>query len=135
MKSILSPYDDINFNNYLLQYVKKRLARKCKVFTKDDEERKYFLEENSRDYYTPDDVIKSIELVNGRMIRFGNQKLINYIVYDLSQRFWYEELKHINNIVRRLYLQFKQISSEFEIQQRKISHEKRAQQRTQGARS
>ena len=121
MKSILSPYDDINFNNYLLQYVKKRLARKCKVFTKDDEERKYFLEENSRDYYTPDDVIKSIELVNGRMIRFGNQKLINYIVYDLSQRFWYEELKHINNIVRRLYLQFKQISSEFEIQQRKIS--------------
>ena len=135
MKSILSPYDDVNFNNYLLQYVKKRLAQKCKVFTKDDEERKYFLDENSRDYYTPDDVIKSIELVNGRVIRFGNQKLINYIVYDLSQRFWYEELKHVNNIVRRLYLQFKQISAEFEIQQRKISHEKRAQQRTQGAKS
>ncbi len=135
MKSILSPYDDVNFNNYLLQYVKKRLAQKCKVFTKDDEERKYFLDENSRDYYTPDDVIKSIELVNGRVIRFGNQKLINYIVYDLSQRFWYEEFKHVNNIVRRLYLQFKQISAEFEIQQRKISHEKRAQQRTQGAKS
>ena len=134
MKSILSPYDDVNFNNYLLQYVKKRLAFKCKVFTKDDEERKYFLEENSRDYYTPDDVIKSIELVNGRMIRFCNQKLINYIVYDLGQRFWYEELKHINNAVHKIFLEYKRVSVEFEIQQRKISHEKRAQQRIQGAR-
>ena len=134
MKSILSPYDDVNFNNYLLQYVKKRLAHKCMIFTKDDEDRKYFLEENSRDYYTPDDVINSIEL-NGRTIRFGNQKLINYIVYDLSQRFWYDELKHINNIVRQLYLKFKRFSDEFAIQQRKISHEKKAHQRTQGARS
>ena len=46
MKSILSPYDDINFNNYLLQYVKKRLSYKCKVFAKDDKEHKYFLDKN-----------------------------------------------------------------------------------------
>ena len=126
MKSILSPYDDINFNNYLLQYVKKRLSCKCKVFAKDDKEHKYFLDKNSKDYYTQDDVIKSIELVNGRIIRFGNQKLINYIVYDLGQRFWYEELKHVTK--------FKRISEEFEIQQRKLSHEKRAHKRKQGAR-
>ena len=132
MKSILSPNDDVNFNNFLLQYVKKRLAKKCKVFIKDDEERKYFLDKDSRDYYTPDDIIKSIEL-NGRMIRFANQKLINYVVYDLSQRFWYEELKHINNIVRSLYFKFVRISKEFELQQRKMSHEKKAPQRSQGA--
>lgn len=134
MKSILSPYDDINFNNYLLQYVKKRLLCKCKVFAKDDTEHKYFLDKNSKDYYTQDDVIKSIELVNGRIIRFGNQRLINYIVYDLGQRFWYEELKHIANIIHTLYIKFKRISEEFEIQQRKLSHEKRAHKRKQGAR-
>jgi hypothetical protein len=134
MKSILSPYDDTNFNNYLLQYVKKRLAKKCRVFTKDDEERKYFLDKDSRDYYTPDDVIKSIELVNGRVIRFGNQKLINYIVYDLSQRFWYDELKHINNSIHALYLRFKRFSEEFAIQQRKLSREKKAPNRVQGTR-
>lgn len=107
MKSILSPYDDIEFNNFLLQYLKKRLLHRCKVFVKDDEERKYFLEKNSRDYYTPLDVIKSIELVNGRVIRYSNQKLINYIVYDLSQRFWYDEFNHVNNIIHTLYLRFK----------------------------
>ena len=51
MKSILSPYDDINFNNYLLQYVKKRFSYKCKVFAKDDKEHKYFLEKNSKILY------------------------------------------------------------------------------------
>jgi hypothetical protein len=134
MKSILSPYDDINFNTYLLQYVKKVLAKKCRVFIKDDEDRKYFLDEKSRDYYTPEDVIDSIELVNGRLIRFANQKLINYIVYDLSQRFWYEELKHINNSIHSLYLKFRGFQNDY-IQQRKISHEKKAHSRSQGARS
>ena len=135
MKSILSPYDDINFNNYLLQYVKKRLLRKCRIFTRDDSERRYFLNKDSSDYYTTDDVIKSLELVNGKVIRFSNQQLINYIVYDLNQRFWFDELNHINNIIHSLYLKFTRFSEEFVIQQRKVSHKKTASQRMQGARS
>lgn len=133
MKSILSPYDDANFNEYLLQYIKKRLKKKSSIFTK-DEERKYYLDKDPLNFYTPDDIIKSLELV-GRTIRFGNQKLVNHAVYDLSQRFWYEEMKHINNIIRKIFLDYQRVSAEFEVQQRKLSHEKRAQQRTQGART
>lgn len=113
-------------------YIKKQLKKKCKVFTKDDESRKYYLEENSKDYYTPDDIIKSIALI-GRTIRFTNQQLINHAVYDLSQRFWYDTFRDINNIIRKLYLEFKRFSEEFAIQQRKLSHEKRASKRIQGA--
>lgn len=132
MKSILSPYDDTNFNEYLLQYIKKRLKKKSSIFTR-DEDRKYFLDEKSLDYYTPDDIIDSIEL-SGRTIRFSNQKLVNYVVYDLSQRFWYDELKHINNLIRKIFFNYQRDAENFEIQQRKLSHEKRAQNRTQGAR-
>ena len=106
MKSILSPYDDYNFNIFLLAYIKKRLKQKCFVFTKDEEDRKYFFEKDSRDYYTPDDVINTLKL-NGRHIYFSNKQLINYIVYDLSQRFWYDELKHINNMIHTLYIKYK----------------------------
>lgn len=123
MKSILSPYDDFNFNTYLLQYVKKRLTRRYKQLTKDGDDRKYFLEENSRDYYTPEDLIDSVKL-NGRSVYFSNSKLINYVVYDLSQRFWYDEFKHINNTVRKLYLEFVRISKEFDLQQKRLSNEK-----------
>ena len=133
MKSILSPYDDRNFNEYLLQYIKKRLKSKCFVFTKDEEDRKYFFEKGSRNYYTPDDVINTLKL-NGRHIYFSNQQLINYIVYDLSQRFWYDELKIINNMVHKIYLEYRRFAPEFEIQQRKLSHNKRAGQRSQGSR-
>ena len=132
MKSILSPYDDTNFNEYLLQYIKKRLKKKSSIFTR-DEDRKYFLDEKSLDYYTPDDIIDSIELI-GRTIRFSNQKLVNYVVYDLSQRFWYDELKHINNLIHKIFFNYQRDAENFEIQQRKLSHEKRAQNRTQGAR-
>lgn len=131
MKSILSPYDDVNFNEFLLKYIKKSLKKKCLVFTRDNEERKYFLDKDSRDYYTPDDIIKSLKL-NGRVIYFSNKELINYAVYDLSQRFWYDTMKDINNIIRKLYLEYKR--SDESIQQRKLSHEKRAQQRMQETR-
>ena len=131
MKSILSPYDDVNFNEFLLKYIKKSLKKKCLVFTRDNEERKYFLDEDSRDYYTPDDIIKSLKL-NGRVIYFSNKELINYAVYDLSQRFWYDTMRDINNIIRKLYLEYKR--SDESIQQRKLSHEKRAQQRMQETR-
>ncbi len=131
MKSILSPYDDVNFNEFLLKYIKKSLKKKCLVLTRDNEERKYFLDEDSRDYYTPDDIIKSLKL-NGRVIYFSNKELINYAVYDLSQRFWYDTMRDINNIIRKLYLEYKR--SDESIQQRKLSHEKRAQQRMQETR-
>lgn len=131
MKSILSPYDDSSFNEYLLQYTKKYLRRKCSVFMKDDEERKYFLEENSRDFYTVDDIINSLKL-NGRVIYFSNKPLINYAVYDLSQTFWVYVLNSVNNIIHKLYLEFK--GSESSIQKRKLSHNKLAINKSQGVR-
>ena len=131
MKSILSPYDDVNFNTFLLEYIKKSLKKKCAIFTKDDEDRKYFLYDDPTKYYTPTDVIKSLKL-NGRVIYFSNQELINYIVYDLSQRFWYDTMRDINNIVRKLYLEYKR--SDESIQPRKLSHEKHARQRIQETR-
>lgn len=134
MKSILSPYDDVLFNEYLLQYVKKRLKQKCAIFTKDDADRRYFLDEDDPlNYYTPDDIIKSLQL-NGRVVYFSNQNLINHAVYDLSQRFWYDEMSHINNTVHKLFLDYKRtlIDEDKSIQPRKLSHNKRPQQRFQG---
>lgn len=133
MKSILSPYNDHYFNEFLLKYTKKRLLEKCYKFTKDEEERKYFFEKNSRNYYTPNDIINTLQL-NGRCIYFSNPPLINYIVYDLSQRFWYDELKIVNNMVHKIYLEYRRFAPAFEIQQRKLSHKKRARQRSQGSR-
>lgn len=132
MKSILSPYDDIYFNEYLLKYTKKYLKKRCSVFTKDDAERKYYLDDKADTYYTPDDIIESLSS-NGRVIYFSNQKLINHATYDLGQRFWYDSMQQIVNIIHKLYLEFKRISKEFEIQQRKLSHNKQPHQRMQGA--
>lgn len=132
MKHILSPYNDELFNEYLLQYVKKRLTKRCNIFLKDDTERRYFLTENSRDFYTYKDIIKSVDLINNRLICFTNQKLINHAVYDLGQRFWYDEFKYIANIIRKLYLEFKGSSSDRTITKRKLSHEKKAHRRIQG---
>lgn len=136
MKSILSPYNDTTFNEYLLDYVKKRLKQKCLVFTKDDSERKYYLDDNSTTYFTYLDIIKSLQLVNGREIRFENQALINHIVYDLSQRFWYNELKNTNNLIHKIYFQYKQVVAREEnsLQPRKLSHNKRSPNRLQEAR-
>lgn len=136
MKSILSPYDDVSFNEYLLQYIKKRLKQKCAIFTKDDADRRYFLDDDDPlNYYTSDDIIKSLQL-NGRVVYFSNQELINHAVYDLSQRFWYDELSHINNIIHKIFLDFKRtlINEENSLQPRKLSHNKRARQRVQGVR-
>ena len=134
MKSILSPYDDIYFNEYLLNYTRNQLKKKCMMFTKDDTERKYYLDD-SRNYFTHVDIIKSLQLVNGRELKFVNQSLINYAVYDLSQRFWYDELKNISNIIHRIYFQFKQLVSteEKSLQPRKLSHVKNSPQRIQDA--
>jgi hypothetical protein len=131
MKSILSPYDDHEFNEYLLKYIKKYLKKQCKVYTKDDEDRRYFLEENSRNYYTPDDIIESLCL-NGRLIYFNNRELINYAVYDACQRFWYDSLKNVNNIIRKLFLEFQNKRESFAIQQRKLKHKKLQGLRIQG---
>lgn len=132
MKSILSPYDDKYFNEYLFTYIQKRLLNRCFKYTDSDEDRRYFFED-SRHYYTPNDIINTLKL-NGRRIYFSNQPLINYIVYDLGQRFWYDELKNINNIVHKIYLEYRSFAAGFEIQQRKLSHNKRARQRSQGVR-
>lgn len=136
MKSILSPYDDVSFNEYLLDYIKKRLKQKCFVYTKDDADRRYFLDEDDPfNYYTSDDIIKSLKL-NGRVVYFSNQALINHAVYDLGQRFWYDELSHINNTIFKTYLDFKRmlINEENSLQPRKLSHNKRAHKRAQGVR-
>ena len=136
MKSILSPYDDVLFNEYLLQYTQKRLKQKCAIFTKDDTERRYFLDEDDPlNYYTSDDIIKSLQL-NGRMMYFSNQALINHAVYDLSQRFWYDELSYVNNTIHKLFLDFKRTmaSEEKSLQPSKLSHNKMAHQRAQGVR-
>ena len=102
---------------------------------KDDTERRYFLDDNPMNYYTSDDIIKSIQL-NGRLLYFSNQELINHAVYDLSQRFWYDELKHINNAIHKIFLDFKRmaLSEENSLQPRKLSHVKRAHNRVQGVR-
>ena len=136
MKSILSPYDDVSFNEYLLDYIKKRLKQKCFVFTKDDADRRYFLDEDDPlNYYTSDDIIKSLKL-NGRVVYFSNQNLINHAVYDLGQRFWYDELSHVNNAIFKTYLDYKRmlLNEENSLQPRKLSHNKRAQRRAQGVR-
>ena len=122
MKSILSPYDDAQFNDYLLQYIKSKLKKRVSKIKSED--RKYYLSD-SRDYFTPEDILDSL-ILSGRVISFSNRELINHAVYDLSQRFWYDELKRANNLIYRLYLEYKrQINS---IQQRKFSREKKSTQ-------
>ena len=120
MKSILSPYDDFQFNEYLLQYLKCRLKKHISLIKTED--RKYYLDD-SRNYFTPEDILDSLGL-NGRVIRFNNRDLINHAVYDLSQRFWYDEMKTTTNLIYRLYLEFKRQTSS--IQQRKLSREKKS---------
>lgn len=120
MKSILSPYDDSQFNEYLLKYLKCRLKKHISMIKNED--RKYYLDD-SRDYFTPEDILDSLNL-NGRVIRFNNRDLINHAVYDLSQRFWYDEMKNTTNLIHRLYLEYKRQTSQ--IQQRKLSREKKS---------
>jgi hypothetical protein len=120
MKSILSPYDDFQFNEYLLQYLKCRLKKHISLIKNED--RKYYLDD-SRNYFTPEDILESLGL-NGRVIRFNNRDLINHAVYDLSQRFWYDEMKNTNNLIHRLYTEYKRQTNP--IQQRKLSREKKS---------
>ena len=120
MKSILSPYDDFKFNEYFLNYIKSQLKKHCTKIK--DEDRKYFLDD-SRNYFTPEDIVDSLSL-NGRVIYFSNRALINHAVYDLSQRFWYDELKFANNLIRKIYLIYKRKDNQ--IQQSKLSREKKS---------
>ena len=111
MKAICSPFNDDGFNEYLCSYVKDRLKKRSLIF-----ECKYKLDVKELDNdnneiikeieFTPDDVIKSIRR-SGRLIYFSNRNLINHVVYDLSQRFWYEELKTINNMIYRLNMEYR----------------------------
>lgn len=120
MKSILSPYDDFHFNEFLLKYIKKRLKRHIAKIK--DEDSKYYLDD-SRKYFTPEDILNSLSL-NGRVIYFNNRNLINHAVYDLSQRFWFDEFKTTNNMIRKIYLEYKRLDPEF--QQSKLSREKKS---------
>ena len=120
MKSILSPYDDLCFNEFLLKYIKKRLKRHIAKIK--DEDRKYYLDD-SRRYFTPENILNSLSL-NGRVIYFSNRDLINHAVYNLNQRFWFDELKTVNNMIRKIYLEYKRLDPKF--QQSKLSRDKKA---------
>lgn len=107
MKALVSPVNNKAFNTYLLKYIKRRLLYKCYTFEAyDDFKCKYTLEtKNGNIEYTYHDIINSLSL-KGQVIAYSNQKLVNHAVYDLCQRFWYEELKQILNIINHLYLKF-----------------------------
>ena len=119
MKAILSPYNDNTFNKYLLKYIKQCLRDRSNVFIRDDENRQYFLED-SKIGYTDNDIIDSLTL-NGKLISFSNKKLVDHAVYDLSQRFWYEEMNRINNEIHTIYLKFQKMRDSVAIQQRRSS--------------
>ena len=119
MKAILSPYTDNIFNKYLLKYIKQCLRDRSSVFIRDDENRQYFLED-SKVGYTDNDIIDSLTL-NGKLISFSNKKLVDHAVYDLSQRFWYEEMNRINNEIHMIYLKFQKMRDSVAIQQRRSS--------------
>lgn len=74
------------------------------MFLSDDEIKVYKLP-NSDKTYTIEDVINSIKL-NKNIIAYNNQAVINYIVYDLGQRFWYDEFKIISSLIPTLYLKY-----------------------------
>lgn len=119
MKAMLSPYNDNIFNKYLLKYIKQCLRDRSSVFIRDDENRQYFLEDNKVGY-TDNDIIDSLTL-NGKLISFSNNKLVDHAVYDLSQRFWYEEMNRINNEIHMIYLKFQKMRDSVAIQQRRSS--------------
>lgn len=103
MKSIFSPYDDIYFNEYLLQYIKHRLRRHISKIKNED--RRYYLGDG-KSYFTPENILDSLVLSN-RRIYFNNRSLINHAVYDLSQRFWYDEMKNASNLIYKIFLEYK----------------------------
>ena len=104
MKSIMSPYNDEGFNKFLYRCCLNRLRCKALHFES-------FSFEFNNNKYTLEDIIKLLKR-KGRCIYFSDQKVINHLVYDLSQRFWYEVLKDVNNLVRWLYLQYKGAKAE-----------------------
>lgn len=101
MKAILSPYIDDGFNVYLLRIVKDRLSRRSLFFIENDNN--YTFEGKE---YTISDIIKSVKL-HGQRIYYSNNRLMNYIVYDLSQRFWLMEFNIINNMIGHYYLRYR----------------------------
>lgn len=101
MKYILSHYNDDQFNLYILNYTKSALLAKSAFTLENDTV--YELDDKK---YTSKDIIKSLTLL-GNKIYFSNNKLINYAVYDLSQRFWYDVLNAVNNKLSYLYIRYK----------------------------
>lgn len=104
MKAIMSPYHNVKFNNCLVKYIQHALKLRSKVFLSDDEIKVYKLPISDKTY-TIEDIINSIKL-NKNIITYGNQSVINYIVYDLGQRFWYDEFKTISSLIPTLYLKY-----------------------------
>lgn len=101
MKSIVSPYRDEQFNLYLLKYIKHELSVKSRFTLENDT-----VYELDNKKYTSKDIIKSLSIL-GNKIYFSNNKLMNYVVYDLSQRLWYDVLSAVNNKLSYLYLRYK----------------------------
>lgn len=102
MKYILSPYNDADFNKYVLTLIKRELKCKAAPYVIENET----IYELDGKKFTPNDIINSLILFSNK-IYFSNNKLVNYAVYDLSQRFWYDTLNTANNIIRKLYFQYR----------------------------
>ena len=100
MKCLVSPYNDTLFNKQLYKYC-KTLLKKHAYHIKDNHEYEF---DNNK--YSVADVIDTLS-IKGRTIYYSNRNLINYIVYDLSQRFWYTVLRDVMNIVSKLYLEYR----------------------------
>lgn len=101
MKAIFSPFSEDDFNEYLLNLIRARLKKRALIF-----ECTYQVESSdSIKTYKPDDVI-ALLCRHNRIIKFSNMKLLNHIVYDLGQRFWYEELNSINNTIYDIYFKW-----------------------------
>lgn len=104
MKVIYSPTEDEAFNEYLVKLIKERLYKRSLFF-----ECNYSLVNNHTKEttdFTASDIIKSIKC-SGRLVYFSNKKLIKHVVYNLSQRFWYDEFANIQNTIHKIYLEYK----------------------------
>lgn len=110
MLSIYSHYKDENFNKHLYKLCISTLNKKIKLYD-------CTYNFNNKTYNT-NDVLNTLTLNNNK-IYYRDRSLINYIVYDLSQKFWLEQLNIINNMLGKLYLEYRRDYDKF------ISEQKR----------
>lgn len=112
MLAIYSHYKDKNFNKHLYELCINNLNKKIKLY-----DCTYNFNDKT---YTMNDVLNTLVLDNNK-IYYNNRSLINYIVYDLSQTFWSDQLNAINNMLGKLYLEYRREYDKF------ISQQKRAE--------